>query len=76
MAARFRRHPDGALPTKDKEGSWHKKRLRILDVLLTVHNGTSVNQHQLDTLSLVCFIKSQSLYMFRALLAILQNALV
>jgi len=29
MAARFRRHPDGALPKNDKEGSRHKKRVKI-----------------------------------------------
>jgi hypothetical protein len=46
-----------------------------LDVSLTVYHGTSMKQRQLDTLSLVCFIKSQCLYMFRALLAHLQEAL-
>jgi hypothetical protein len=34
-----------------------------------------MNQHQLDTLSLVYDIKSQCLYMIRALLAHLQEAL-
>jgi hypothetical protein len=35
----------------------------------------SMNQHQLDTLPLVYFMKGQFLYMFRALLAHLQAAL-
>jgi hypothetical protein len=37
-------------------------------------SSTAMNQHQLDTLSFVCFIKSQCIYMFRALLARLQEA--
>jgi hypothetical protein len=43
---------------------------KILDVLLTVQHGTSMNQHQLDILSFVCLIKSQCLYIFRALVLI------
>jgi hypothetical protein len=45
-----------------------------LDVLLTVHHATSMNPHQLDKLSLLYFIKSQCLYMFRTLIAHLQEA--
>jgi hypothetical protein len=33
-----------------------------LDVLLTAHHGTLMNQHQLDTLFLVCFIKNHHPY--------------
>jgi hypothetical protein len=41
-------------------------RIRVkLDILLTVHHGTLMNQRQRDTLSLVYIIKSQYLYLFR-----------
>jgi hypothetical protein len=46
----------------------HETSHRIFDVLLTVHQGTLMNQHQPDTVYyfLSLFIKSQCLYMFRA----------
>jgi hypothetical protein len=43
-----------------------------LDVLLTVHHSTLRNQYQIDTFFLVCLL---GVYMFRALLVHLQEAL-
>jgi hypothetical protein len=37
-------------------------KVNLFDVLLTMHHGTSMNQQQLDTLSLVCSIKSMPLH--------------
>jgi hypothetical protein len=46
------------------------------DVLLTVHHGALMNQQQLDgTLFLVCLLGDNASYMFRALLAHLQEVL-
>jgi hypothetical protein len=52
-----------------------RKEATKLDILLTVHHGTLMNQHQLDNTFLSLFINSQCLYMFRALQAHLQEAL-
>jgi hypothetical protein len=48
-------------------------RIVKLEVMLTVHRGTLMNQNQLDTLFLVCLLRVNA-SVFRALNAHLQEA--